>query len=146
MHRDALDAAEHLAGDAQVWPRQMGEITETLAEELTRELGPAHARRLAGRLMARIAREFGGSTLYIPKCDALDRLLRNAAMWADWDGSVDGPRGVRAIAKRERISMVHAYRVLAFHRALHAREVQADLFAVTPVCGSTSAPAAGLPA
>jgi Mor family transcriptional regulator len=126
-----LDGACDLAANAERWPRQMAEITDLIADELGKcepPQEPAAARRLAGRLMARLAREFGGSSLYLPKADALERTLRDARLWAEYDGTVDGPHGVRELARREDMTMIHVYRILAVQRGLHRRAVQRDLF------------------
>lgn len=127
---ELLDGAATLAADPSRWPRQMAELTDLMADELVQHhrLTADAARRLAGRLMARIAREWGGASLYIPKADALDRVLRDARIWSDFDGTVDGAHGVRALAKREGITVIHCYRVLAVQRGLHRRAVQGALF------------------
>jgi Mor family transcriptional regulator len=109
----------------------MAELTDLLVDELQHagaEPDPAAARRLAGRLMARIAREFGGGSMYLPKADALERTLRDARLWAEFDGTVDGPGGVAVLARREGLTTIHVYRILAVQRGLHRRSVQADLF------------------
>jgi len=126
-----LAGAATLAADPERWPRQMAEITDLLVDELMRapsRLPPADARRLGGRLMARIATEFGGGYFYLPKADALERMLRDARLWAEFDGTVDGPRGVRVLARREGLTTIHVYRILATQRQLHLRRVQGDLF------------------
>lgn len=129
-----LEGAATLAADPERWPRQMAEITDLLEDELAKpesalKLDHAAARRLAGRLMARLAREFGGSSLYLPKADALERTLRDARLWAEFDGTVDGPGGVETLARREGLTTIHVYRILAVQRGLHRRSVQGDLFA-----------------
>ena len=128
--QDLLDGAASLAADPGRWPRQMAELTDLMCDEIERagQVAPREARRLAGRLMARIAVEFGGSALYLPKADALDRILRDARIWADFDGTVDGPHGVKVLARREGITTIHCYRILAVQRGLHRRSVQRDLF------------------
>ena len=126
-----LEGAATLAADPERWPRQMAEITDLLVDELeksTPPLEPPAARRLAGRLMARLATEFGGSSLYLPKADALERTLRDARLWAEFDGTVDGPGGVHVLARREGLTTIHVYRILAVQRGLHRRSVQGDLF------------------
>jgi Mor family transcriptional regulator len=128
---ELMAGAATLAADAERWPRQMAELTDLLVDELRRagaEHDTAAARRLAGRLMARIAREFGGSSLYLPKADALERTLRDARLWAEFDGTVDGPGGVAVLARREGLTTIHVYRILAVQRGLHRRAVQGALF------------------
>lgn len=128
---DYLAGAASLAADPARWPRELVEITDYLADELGHarpELDPTAARVLAGRLMARIAREYGGTTLYLPKGLALERTLRDLRIWAEYDGTVAGPHGIEAIARREGISTIYVYRILAAQRDLHRRRRQADLF------------------
>lgn len=132
---DIVDAAEALHDDPGRWPRQMAEITDILADELTRtdsQMESVAARRMACRLMARIAREFGGGGLYIPKTDALERTLRDERLWAEYDGTVDGPHGIHALARREGLTAIHTYRIIAAQRALHRASTQLDLFQHPP--------------
>lgn len=126
-----LDGAADLASDASRWPRQMAEWTDLLADELEQGrsgLAPTAARALAARLVARMAREFGGGSVYIPKADALERGLRDLRIWADFDGTVAGPGGIETLARREGLSIHCVYRVLAAQRDRHRRRVQPDLF------------------
>lgn len=128
---DLPSAAEALAGDPGRWPRQMAEITDVLEDELTRldrPLEPIAARRLACRLMARISRDCGGTWMYLPKGDALERVLRDAWMWSEYDGTTDGPGGVNTLAKKVGMTAIAVYRILAKQRALHRKSIQADLF------------------
>lgn len=122
--------AGRLASDPRRWPRQMAEITDLLADELAKGLPASEAdmaRPLAGRLMARVAREYGGAYLYVPKGDALQRALRDNQLWADYDGTCDGPNGIRALARREGLAELSVYRLIAAQRCLH-RTSQTDLF------------------
>lgn len=153
-----LAGVASLAADPSRWPRELADLTDYLADELVHALpslsAPATpdgkasdvtpaagavpaspdpaatvARCLAGRLVARIAREYGGTTLYLPKGLALDRTLRDLRIWAEYDGTVAGPHGIEAIARREGISTIYVYRILAAQRDLHRRQRQPDLFA-----------------
>lgn len=128
---DDLAGVASLAADPQRCPRQMAEITDLLADELAKsrpELGPEQARALAGRQMARLAREFGGGNFYLPKGDALERALRDLRLWSDFDGTIAGPGGVETLARREGLTTIHVYRILAVQRDLHRARVQGDLF------------------
>ncbi len=129
---DYLAGAASLAADPQRWPRQLAELTDYLEDELRHaqpDLPPRAARALAGRLIARIAREYGGTAFYLPKSDALERVLRDARLWADYDGTTTGPGGIEALARREGLCTIYVYRVLAAQRDLRRRERQPDLFA-----------------
>lgn len=111
-------------------PALMADWTDILADELVKGNGttdPQAARRLAMRLVARVCREYGGTYTYIPKGDALDRAIRDAQIWADYDGTANGPRGVAALARRENVSAVHIYRILEQQRTLHRRKIQPEL-------------------
>lgn len=128
---DLPSAAEALASDPGRWPRQMADITDVLEHELTRldrPLEPLAARRLACRLVARICRDCGGTWMYLPKGDSLERVLRNAWLWGEYDGTTDGPGGVNTLAKRVGMTSIAVYRILAEQRALHRKAVQPDLF------------------
>lgn len=134
---DYLAAAAVLAIDPAAWPRELADLTDYLADELTHALpghpapapDPAAARALAGRLVARLGREYGGTTLYLPKGLALERSLRDLRIWSDYDGTVDGPHGIEALARREGLSTIYVYRVLATQREAQRRKRQPDLFA-----------------
>lgn len=126
---DPLDLAP-LGEDPSRWPRQMAELTDLCADEIRHahpDLAPPAVRDLACRLVARITREFGGGAWYIPKPDALARTLRNLEMWAEFDGTVHGPRGVNAIARRYRLTPQQVWAILRQERALHRARVQPDL-------------------
>lgn len=129
---DDLAGVASLVADPQRCPRQMAELTDLLADELARShpaLGTPLARVLAGRQMARLAREFGGGNFYLPKDDTLKRTLRNMRIWSDFDGTVAGPGGAETLARREGLTTIHLYRILAAQRDLHRARVQGDLFA-----------------
>ena len=126
-----LDGAADLVDDAHRWPRQMAEWTDLLADELEQGrsgLAPPAARALAARLIARLAREFGGGSVYVPKGDALERGLRDLRIWAEFDGTVAGPGGIETLARRERLAIQTVYRIMKAQRDRHRRRVQPDLF------------------
>lgn len=119
------DLPEHftaLAAEAGRWPRQMAELTDTIADEVAAALHgltPAQHRMLACRVVTRLTREFGGAPLYVPKGDAIARALRNMAIWAAHDGTVDGPRGIRALAREHGLTDVAIWGILRAERAMH---------------------------
>jgi len=128
--QDIVAAADQVA-DSERWPRQLAELTDLLADELMRRpprLPAPEARRHAARLAARLARDYGGQYLYIPKGDSLARALRDARLWAEFDGTVHGAHGVAQLARREGLTQAQVYNILRAQRALHLRAVQPDLF------------------
>jgi len=91
------DAAAALPDDRL--PAAVRELAELAADELRRAdagLAPADCRRLGVRLAARLTDQYGGATYYWPKSDALQRAIRDLTLWAEHDGTVDGPAGIRA--------------------------------------------------
>ena len=108
-----------LAAEEGRLPPLIGELVDLAAAELAAgdaPYEPYQARRTAMRIVARLCREHGGTSPYLPKGNAMDRALRVAAIWADYDGTVTGPCGIRALAMREGLSEVHVYRVLDAQR------------------------------
>jgi len=121
--------SQSLSADGKL-PAVMADWIDLAADELTRGEGPMEpdtARRVAVRIVARLCREHGGTSPYIPKGDALERAIRDATLWADYDYTTDGPRGVRALARRENLTEVHVYRILDRQRELHRTRVQPRL-------------------
>ena len=130
---DLPAAAERLAEDAGPgrWPTQLVALTDLMLDEINAydpHLDPLWARRLAYRLVVRLSTEYGGDHWYIPKKDALERLLRDLWLWAEHDGTVDGPRGITALARQCSLSAIRIWAILKAQRQLHRRRVQPDLF------------------
>ena len=116
--------------DADRWPRQLAVLTDCCLATLTKtlpDLDPARARQVAFALIERITSHYGGSTWYIPKSDAIDRARRNLALWAEYDGTVDGPRGIRALARRHHLTEVAVWGILREQRQLHLARHQLSL-------------------
>ncbi|AUB83765.1 Mor transcription activator family protein [Candidatus Thiodictyon syntrophicum] len=108
--------------DAGRWPGVFEEMTtiifDTVANTLP-HLDPRSTRTCAVNVIARIATEYGGGSLYIPKNDAITRALRNLEIWAEHDGTTNGPHGIRAIAKRYRMSEQSVWMILRHQRQLN---------------------------
>ena len=98
------------------WPQQLADLTDLVLAEIGTD---AQARLLACRIVTRITQEYGGTSLYVPKSDAIDRALRNLSIWAAHDGTVDGPRGIRSLAKSHKMSANAIWDILRQERALH---------------------------
>lgn len=128
---DLADAVEQLADTPGRWPAQLVGMTDLVLDEVQAilpRLDPPEARRLAYRIVARFSREYGGDHLYVPKPDALVRVLRDLALWAEHDGTVDGPKGINALARRHGLSSIRVWSILKAQRELHRRRVQMGLF------------------
>jgi len=122
------DAAAALPDDRL--PAQMREIADICANELYRTapgLSPADCRALGVCVAARLARDLGGASYYWPKSDALERTLRDLSLWAHHDGTVDGPLGIRALARQHGLTDIYVWRILARERERHLRGVQRAL-------------------
>lgn len=116
--------------DADRWPRQLAALTDSCLAALTQtlpDLEPARARQAAVALIERITGEYGGTQWYVPKTDALDRARRNLALWAEHDGTVDGPRGIRALARRHALTEVAVWGILREQRRLHIQRNKLSL-------------------
>jgi len=115
-------AVDTLADQPDRWPAQLAALTGYLrAEAEAAGLDPALARRLACRQAARWAHEYGGGLFYVPKPDSLERALRDLAIWADHDGTVEGANGIRRLARRYKLSEKQIYLILATQRELNRR-------------------------
>lgn len=124
---DVPDHGATAAPPPERWPERLATLTDLVTDALAGSVGAAEARRLGCAVVTRLAREFGGSMWYVPKVDALERTLRNLEIWAAHDGTVDGPRGIRALARHYRLSDQQVWAVLRSERALHRRRVQPEL-------------------
>jgi len=90
-----LDIAQTLAGALE----DMGRPRETADME-------------AFTLALAVAVEHGGSCLYIPKGTRIRKAMRDRAIVRLYDGTVAGPCGVKALARRFDVTEQHIYRVL----------------------------------
>jgi len=119
---DDLPAAAE-AVSAERWPTQMAELADFAADELIRAgLSQPEARRLGGRVAVRLCQEVGGARYYWPMGTAMERAVRDLLLWADHDGTVNGPRGVMVLSRQYRMSEIQVRRILAAQRALHQRK------------------------
>lgn len=122
------------------WPARLAEILELFEDEIRRHLAtsqpPLNPRHLAAGIVTRFVTEHGGSNTYIPKGDALNRLLRNMRIYAEHDGSVDGPNGIRALGRRHGLSEIATWSVIKSERALRCAQRDADtqLARSAPTC------------
>lgn len=128
------DPLEALSTDPGRWPVQLAELTDLIADALVVGGGvPAHeARRQGAHVVTRVCREYGGTSLYIPKSDAIERALRDLALWAEHDGTVDGARGITALARRHRLTEQRVWQIISAERERHWRRVQPELPGLEP--------------
>ena len=115
-----MDAVDYLTaepdGPMPTWEIAMREIADSVRAELLKA-PPDDPARLAARITARLCRELGGARFYWPRGDAMDRAARDLEIRAAHDGTADGPRGVRALARQYGLSEVHVWRILARRNA-----------------------------
>ena len=123
----AIDQGEF--SDPARWPLALAEMTDRIIQTLG-ELGhtPEQARLTGQRIAADLAIHHGGSHFYMPKGDSLKRSLRDQRIWAEHDGTVHGPAGVKALARKHRMSDMAIYKILKTQRQLHLKSLQGDLF------------------
>ena len=127
---DLPGAAASLSETPERWPDRIAEMVDWVVDEAARSglmPAPADRRTLAVRVVTRICAEIGGAQYYWPKTDAIRRALRDATIWAEHDGTRDGPRGITALSRRHHLSEVQVWAILRAQRALHVRRVQGRL-------------------
>ena len=93
----------------------LSEMSELIASELAAR-GIASPGELAAACVGRLAKALGGCQFYLPKGAGLDRHLRDLAICACHDGTVDGPRGVATLARKHGLSELSVWRILASGR------------------------------
>ena len=91
------------------------------------------ARALACDVIDRIATDFGGGNVYLPRNDALKRTLRNLSIWHEYDGTPHGPHGISVLAKQHRLTEIAIYRIIEAQRQAHRSQTQLDLPGLTAV-------------
>ena len=128
---DSLSAAAcALAAEPDRWSARMAEMIDLVVDEVRASALltlPQEQRALAVRVVTRLCQEYGGGQEYWPKPDRIARALRDARIWAEHDGTTEGPRGVYALAKRHRLTAAQVWAILRAQRALHLRRVQPAL-------------------
>jgi Mor family transcriptional regulator len=123
------EAACALSGAPERWPRRMAEMIDLVLDELERTgllALPQERRQVAARVVTRLCHEYGGAQEYWPKTDRIARALRDAAIWADHDGTTRGPRGIHALARQYGITSVQVWAIMRAQRALHRRRRDAE--------------------
>jgi len=95
---------DHLEGDLK-------EISDFTAQVLAQS-GVAHATILGAQIAIRLCQEFGGARYYWPKGERFEAATRRLMIRAEHDGTVNGPCGIRALARKHRITDDHVWRIL----------------------------------
>lgn len=111
-------------------PPLLGEMADAAAR-VAREVAGMDAEQadyLGYHVMRAIAELCGGTQVYIPKADSIERCTRDEAIWRDFRGG-----NVRELAQRYRVTEVHIYRILKRMRALDIERRQGQL----PLGGAT---------
>ena len=90
----------------------LSEMSAIIKDELAAR-GIAQAGELAAACVGRLAKALGGCQFYLPRGVALERHLRDLAIRQEHDGTVDGPRGVAALARKYDLSELHIWRLLS---------------------------------
>lgn len=129
------DTACALALEPERWPARMAEMIDLVMDEVRSSALltlPQEQRALAVRVVTRLCQEYGGGQEYWPKPDRIARALRDARIWAEHDGTTEGPRGVYALAKRHNITAVQVWSILRAQRDLHRRRTQPSLPGLAP--------------
>lgn len=102
------------------WTGRLEEMADILADETARtcpELPADTVRRLAVRLTMRQCQEYGGTSWYWLKVDFLERIMRNMLIYSEHDGTANGKNGIKALARRYRVSSKTIWAVIRQERA-----------------------------
>lgn len=130
---DTLDMGFEIPEDAldrldpemlRKWPQGLTDMLAVIEEALThRGATPEQASQIAFVVVRALAQFAGGRSIYLPKGEALDRALRDRALWERFDG-----HNVSELAARAQLTEVQVYAILAEQRKLARRRMQPGLF------------------
>lgn len=109
--------------DATTLPRVtllIRQLAEFSADEVRRSglvaVNDRTSRLLGSRIAARLCRELGGASIYVPKSDSIDRALRDQRITTEHDGTADGPNGIHALARRYNLSSIAVWGIIRRER------------------------------
>lgn len=74
-------------GREDKWPSTLAYILAHLEDDLKNDFEPARAKDLAIRAALALAKTAGGAPLYLPRADALARILRNEEIWKKFNSA-----------------------------------------------------------
>lgn len=121
---DALDPSllEHAAVQAEQhrWPELLRDINSLLSNELEKR---GVDNNLSLPLTYAIAKNLGGMQVYIPKGDALETMIRDMQIWAEFNGT-----NVAQLTLKYNVTFKTIYSVIARMRELERKRRQPDMF------------------
>jgi Mor family transcriptional regulator len=120
------DIRAEVLEDPERWEKTMADIADVLVDEL-RQAGIDGACSLGRKLAFALSQALGGTQIYLPRGDAIRRASRDLGIWLEYDGTVMGPDGSVALARRYNLSEIYIYRIIARQRGLHRSETQTAL-------------------
>lgn len=126
---EGVDPLEALVTRHQRWPEPLAALFDVIATALAEDAPaiPPADRRLAAIVVKRLAETYGGTTLYWPKSDSLERALRDLSIWSCFDGTLNGPHGITVLARQYHLSEMRVYQILKAERVRHQAEYQLTL-------------------
>jgi Mor family transcriptional regulator len=106
---------------AGLWPRQLLDLTATVNHAINRAepaLEKDRALLLSVAVVCEFVNEYGGIRTYFPKIDEVNCAIRDLSIAAEFDGTTEGPNGIRALSHRYSLSEKAVYKVLSRQRQL----------------------------
>ncbi|WP_200373449.1 Mor transcription activator family protein [Thiocystis violacea] len=88
----------------------IGLAREACVDALTESADDEPVEELADAIVYGVLAVLGGTWVYVPKTDAIDRQARDRAICRDYDGT---PEGRIRLSRRWNLSETHVYRILA---------------------------------
>jgi Mor family transcriptional regulator len=112
--------------DLRPMPELLTELRRIVADTLRTgiDLDADLADHIGHEAARRICDNWGGTSVYIPKPDSLERYDRDLQIWAEFDG-----RNQIDLARKYRVSLVWIYAICKRMRALDVDRRQGKLFA-----------------
>lgn len=108
------------------WPKDLAALIDIFESSLKRQgLDELQAKRIAHSLLAEQAMYCGGRHIYIPKGDRLKQAIRDVELFRDWHDKGIVPDD---LARKYKLSVQHAYRIINEQRAIHLKRMQPGLF------------------
>ena len=104
-----------------LWPRQLQDLTETVrvaVHSVDPSLNPDRALLLSAAVVYAIADEYGGTRFYMKRAPEIKRAVRNSRICSEFDGTTEGPNGIRQLAYRYRTTEQTIYSILRHQRQL----------------------------